>query len=118
VLAEAEAGDPACRQIVLQAGASLGSSAAVVARRLGLGGRRFELIMAGGLFRSRNRLLEGILVDTLHRQAPLATPVHLTCKPVVGATLEALELAGLPTDPGVRDRLVAASEGLAVAPGA
>jgi N-acetylglucosamine kinase-like BadF-type ATPase len=118
VLQEAEAGDPACRQIVLHAGASLGESAAVVARRLGLGGQRFELVMAGGLFRSRNRLLEGTLVDTLHREAPLAVPVHLTCKPVVGAALDALDLAGLPTDPGVRDRLVASSEGLAVAPGA
>jgi N-acetylglucosamine kinase-like BadF-type ATPase len=117
VLQEAEAGDPACRQIVLHASASLGESAAVVARRLGLGGQRFELVMAGGLFRSRNRLLEGTLVDTLHREAPLAVPVHLTCKPVVGAALDALDLAGLPTDPEVRDRLVASSEGLAVAPG-
>jgi N-acetylglucosamine kinase-like BadF-type ATPase len=118
VLQEAEAGDPACRQIVLHAGASLGESAAVVARRLGLGGQRFEMVMAGGLFRSRNRLLEGTLVDTMARQAPQAVPVHLTCKPVVGAALDALDLAGLPTDPGVRDRLVASSEGLAVAPGA
>jgi N-acetylglucosamine kinase-like BadF-type ATPase len=118
VLQEAEAGDPACRQIVLHAGASLGESAAVVARRLGLGGQRFELVMAGGLFRSRNRLLEGALVDTMARQAPQAVPVHLTCGPVVGAALDALDLAGLPTDPGVRDRLVASSEGLAVAPGA
>lgn len=117
VLQEAEAGDPACRQIVLHAGASLGESAAVVARRLGLGGQRFEMVMAGGLFRSRNRLLEGTLVDTMARQAPQAVPVHLTCKPVVGAALDALDLAGLPTDPGVRDRLVASSEGLAVAPG-
>jgi N-acetylglucosamine kinase-like BadF-type ATPase len=118
VLQEAEAGDPACRQIVLHAGASLGESAAVVARRLGLGGQRFEMVMAGGLFRSRNRLLEGTLVDTMARQAPQAVPVHLTCKPVVGAALDALDLAGLPADPGVRDRLVASSEGLAVAPGA
>jgi N-acetylglucosamine kinase-like BadF-type ATPase len=118
VLQEAEAGDPACRQIVLHAGASLGESAAVVARRLGLGGQRFEMVMAGGLFRSRNRLLEGTLVDTMARQAPQAVPVHLTCRPVVGAALDALDLAGLPTDPGVRDRMVASSEGLAVAPGA
>ena len=118
VLQEAEAGDPACRQIVLHAGASLGESAAVVARRLGLGGQRFEMVMAGGLFRSRNRLLEGTLVDTMARQAPQAVPVHLSCRPVVGAALDALDLAGLPADPGVRDRLVASSEGLAVAPGA
>jgi N-acetylglucosamine kinase-like BadF-type ATPase len=118
VLAEAEAGDPACREIVLGAGAALGQSAAVVARRLGLGRQRFELVMAGGLFQSRNRLLEGTLVDTVARQAPLAAPVHLTCKPVVGAALEALELAGIATDPGVHARLVASFEALAVAPGA
>jgi N-acetylglucosamine kinase-like BadF-type ATPase len=118
VLAQAEAGDPACREIVLRAGTALGESAALVARRLGLGGRPFETVMAGGLFQSRNRLLEGALVDTLHRQAPLAAPVHLTCKPVVGAALEALELAGAATDPEVRDRLVASSQGLAVSPGA
>jgi N-acetylglucosamine kinase-like BadF-type ATPase len=118
VLAEAEAGDPACREIVLRAGAALGSSAEVVARRLGLGRQRFEVVMAGGLFRSRNRLLEGNLVDTFRRQAPLAAPVHLTCRPVVGAALEALELAGVATDPGVRERLVASCEGLAVSPGA
>jgi N-acetylglucosamine kinase-like BadF-type ATPase len=51
---------------------------------------------AGGLFRSRNRLLEGTLVDTLARQAPLAAPVHLTCKPVVGAALEAWSWPGSP----------------------
>jgi N-acetylglucosamine kinase-like BadF-type ATPase len=118
VLQEAEAGDPACREIVLRTGVALGEAAAVVARRLGLGGERFETVMAGGLFQSRNRLLEGALVDVLHRTAPLAAPVHLTCKPVVGAALEALDLAGVATGPEVRERLVASSHGLAVAPGA
>jgi N-acetylglucosamine kinase-like BadF-type ATPase len=115
VLAEAEAGDPACRAIVLRAGTALGQSAAVVARRLDLGRERFEVVMAGGLFSSRNRLLEGALVDTVRREAPLAAPVHLTCRPVVGAALEALELAGAPADPDVRARLLVSSEGL-VAP--
>ena len=73
--------------------------------------------MAGGLFAGRNRLLETTLADTLHRVAPRAAPVHLTCQPVVGAALEALELAGSPTTtPDVRDRLVASSQGLAVSP--
>ena len=70
--------------------------------------------MAGGLFAGRNRLLETTLADALHQVAPRAAPVHLTCQPVVGAALEALELAGSPTTPGVRDRLVASSQGLAV----
>ena len=114
VLRQAEAGDPACRAIVLQAGAALGDAAAVVARRLDLQHETFEVVMAGGLFAGRNRLLGTTLADALHRVAPRAAPVHLTCQPVVGAALEALELAGSPTTPGVRDRLVASSRGLAV----
>jgi N-acetylglucosamine kinase-like BadF-type ATPase len=114
VLRQADAGDPACRAIVLQAGAALGDAAAVVARRLGLEHEAFEVVMAGGLFAGRNRLLETTMADTLHRVAPRATPVHLTCQPVVGAAIEALELAGGPVTPDVRDRLVLSSQGLAV----
>jgi N-acetylglucosamine kinase-like BadF-type ATPase len=105
VLRQAEAGDPASRAIVLKAGAGLGDAAAVVARRLGMEHERFEVVMAGGLFASRSRLLEATLADTLHRVAPRAAPVHLTCQPVVGAALEALELAGRPATVEVRDRL-------------
>jgi N-acetylglucosamine kinase-like BadF-type ATPase len=118
VLAEAEAGDPACQAIVDRAGAALGGSAAAVARRLGLQGERFELVMAGGLFAGRNRLLETTLAAALRRVAPLADPVHLGCRPVVGAALQALELAGAATGPEVRGRLVASSSpGLAVPAG-
>jgi N-acetylglucosamine kinase-like BadF-type ATPase len=118
VLQEAETGDAACRAIVLRAGVALGESAAVVARRLGLRHESFETVMAGGLFSSRNQLLETTLADILHQVAPRATPVHLTCKPVVGAAVEALDLAGVHPGPEVRDRLVASSRGLAISPGA
>jgi N-acetylglucosamine kinase-like BadF-type ATPase len=117
VLQEAAAGDAACRAIVLRAGVALGESAAVVARRLGLDHERFEVVMAGGLFHSRNDLLETTLADVLHQVAPLAAPVHLTCKPVVGAVLEALDLTGADATPDVRDRLVATSSGLAISRG-
>jgi hypothetical protein len=70
--------------------------------------------MAGGLFAGRNTLLETTLVEVLHRVAPHATPVHLHCKPVVGAALEALELGGVAAIPEVRDLLIASSQGLAV----
>jgi len=45
VLGQAAAGDPACREIVMRAGAALGSSAALVARRLGLDREVFETVM-------------------------------------------------------------------------
>jgi hypothetical protein len=99
---------------VLRAATSLGEAAALVADRLDLRHQRFEMVMAGGLFAGRNRLLETTLVQVLHRVAPHAVPVHLHGKPVVGAALEALELAGLAPTPEVHDRLIASSRGLAV----
>jgi N-acetylglucosamine kinase-like BadF-type ATPase len=107
VLREAAAGDPASTAIVIRAGTELGESAALVARRLGMDRMTFELVMAGGLFRGGSRLLETTLAGALHRVAPLARPVLLACKPVVGAVIEALELAGAGTGPAVRERLVA-----------
>jgi N-acetylglucosamine kinase-like BadF-type ATPase len=112
VLGQAAAGDPACREIVMRAGAALGSSAALVARRLGLDREVFETVMAGGLFRGRSRLLEATLADELHRVAPGAVPVRLACKPVIGAVIEALELAGADTGEQVRERLVACFQGV------
>jgi hypothetical protein len=50
----------------------------------------------------------------VHRVAPRAAPVHLHCKPVVGAALEAIDLGGPPASPEVRDRLIDSSQGLAV----
>ena len=111
VLQEAEAGDPACRAIVIRAGTELGESAALVARRLGMEGDAFELVMAGGLFRGGSRLLEATLTGVLHRVAPRSAPVRLACKPVVGAAIEALELAGVAAGPEVRERLSAAFPG-------
>jgi N-acetylglucosamine kinase-like BadF-type ATPase len=112
VLGQAAAGDPACREIVIRAGAALGSSAALVARRLGLDREVFETVMAGGLFRGRSRLLEATLADKLHRVAPGAVPVRLASKPVIGAVIEALELAGADTGEQVRERLVASFQGV------
>jgi N-acetylglucosamine kinase-like BadF-type ATPase len=106
VLAEAAAGDPACEAIVVRVGTALGESAALVARRLGMDRQAFEMVMAGGLFRGRSQLLETTLTGALHRAAPLARPVLLACKPVIGAVIEALELAGADTGPAVRERLV------------
>jgi N-acetylglucosamine kinase-like BadF-type ATPase len=111
VLREAAAGDPASRAVVVRAGTALGESAALVARRLGMQDEAFEAVMAGGLFRGRSSLLEATLADVLHRVAPRAAPVRLACKPVVGAVVEALALAGEAAGPEVRERLAAAFPG-------
>jgi N-acetylglucosamine kinase-like BadF-type ATPase len=111
VLREAAAGDEACRAIVVAAGTALGEAAALVARRLGLEREAFDMVMAGGLFRGRSRPLEATLAGVLRRVAPEAVPVRLACRPVVGAVIEALLLAGVEVSSDVRRQLAEGSGG-------
>jgi N-acetylglucosamine kinase-like BadF-type ATPase len=113
VLREAAGGDRACRAIVVAAGTALGEAAALVARRLGMQDQAFDVVMAGGLFRGRSRLLEATLAGALFRVAPRAVPVRLACRPVIGAVIEALQLAGVDVTAEVRRRLVDSFEGAA-----
>lgn len=101
VLRVAEEGDEVARRIVVSAGEALGTSAGLVARRLGMDGEPFELVLAGGLFRSRSELLR----DTIREHAPGAELRELRAAPVVGAALMAIELAGGTVDAEVRERL-------------
>ncbi len=57
-------------------------------------------------------LLEATLAEELHRVVPGAVPVRLACKPVIGAVIDALELAGADTGEQVRERLVASFQGV------
>jgi N-acetylglucosamine kinase-like BadF-type ATPase len=100
VLRAAEDGDEAAREIVERAGTELGDSAALVARRLRLE-PGYDLVLAGGLFRSASVLLEGLIRD----RAPGARLVRLDAPPVVGAVLMAIELRGGTPAPAVRRRL-------------
>jgi N-acetylglucosamine kinase-like BadF-type ATPase len=94
VLEAAEHGDGPARSIVDRAGASLGLSAGLVARRLGLEDDAVEVVLSGGLFRSASRLLAQSLERELHRHAPRAVTMRLEVPPVVGAALRAMELLG------------------------
>ena len=62
--------------------------------RLGMDSEPFELVLAGGLFRSRSRLLRESILD----RVPSASLRELRAAPVVGAALMAMELAGHPVD--------------------
>ena len=101
VLRVAEEGDEVARRIVGWAGGELGGSAALVAHRLGMESEPFELVLAGGLFRNRSRLLR----DSILERVPSAELRELRAAPVVGAALMAMELAGHTVDEEVRERL-------------
>jgi N-acetylglucosamine kinase-like BadF-type ATPase len=100
VLEAAAQGDVAAQEIVERAGYELGSSAALVARRLRLD-PGYDLVLAGGLFRSGSALLEGLIVE----HAPGARLVRLIAPPVVGAVLMAMELSGSAPGAAVQGRL-------------
>ena len=101
MLRAAEDGDEVAGRIVTSAGGELGRSAALVARHLEMDSEPFELVLAGGLFRSRSRLLR----DSILAAVPSAELRELRAAPVVGAVLMAVELAGHTVTEEVRDRL-------------
>jgi len=55
-----------------------------------------EVVLSGGLFRTPNRYLLDELELGVRRTAPRAELRPLTCPPVVGAALLAMELAEVP----------------------
>jgi len=105
LMEEADGGDGAAREIVLRAGRELGGGAVVVIRRLGMEDEEFDLVLAGGLFRSANALLLDTLRGTVQAVAPGARPVRLDVPPVVGGVLLAMDAVGWAVTPEVRRRL-------------
>ncbi len=106
VLRAADDGDEAAREIVLASGRALGASANVVAARLGMVEAGYDLVLSGGLFRGRSSLLETAIAEA----APGSHLVPLTTPPAGGATLMALELAGVEVDADLHRRVCSGVE--------
>jgi N-acetylglucosamine kinase-like BadF-type ATPase len=109
VFEAAEAGDLVARRILEHAGSSLGDAAGHIARRLQMDDSEFELVLTGAMFRHESRLLVSALEVTVKRFARFAMPARLEAPPMVGATLLALEMASVPTDPELHATLALAS---------
>jgi len=99
----AEAGDEVARSIIEHAGRELGANANLVAKHLGFTGSDYELVLAGGLFRSATRILVDPLVAVVRTVSPDVKPIRLVRPPVVGAVLLAFELAGVPVEETAAD---------------
>jgi N-acetylglucosamine kinase-like BadF-type ATPase len=117
VIEVAESGDEVARHIVERSGTELGRNAALVATRLGMVETEFELVLAGGLFQSRTRLLVDPLFAAAREGAHRARVVRMGTPPVVGAVAMAMERAEFPVDQAVMDRIASGmSESLRTAP--
>ena len=99
----AKEGDQVARSIVEHAGRELGANANLVAGRLGFAGSDYELVLAGGLFRSATRILVDSLLAVVRTLSPDVHPIRLIKPPVVGAVLLAFELAGGPVEDSASD---------------
>jgi N-acetylglucosamine kinase-like BadF-type ATPase len=100
-------GDGVAREVLRCVGREMGENAVAVARRLELLDEPFDLVMAGGVFRSESEHLLGPLVEIVRASAPLVQPVPLRTAPVVGGVLLAMDAAGDEVSPDAWRRLSA-----------
>jgi N-acetylglucosamine kinase-like BadF-type ATPase len=105
VVLAAEEGDAAARSILVEAGRSLGATAAHVVRRLGMEDDPFDLVLAGGMFRAETRHLVDGLGSVVRPMAPQVRFQPLRDPPVVGAVLMAIDTTGEAPPPGLRRSL-------------
>lgn len=105
VFEAAAEGDEVAQDIIRYAGRELGANAAAIARHLGLACEAFDLVLAGGVFRSGSRLLVDALLEAVREVAPEVRPVALHTAPVAGSVLLAMDATGPAVAPEVQVRL-------------
>jgi len=107
VFAAAAEGDIVAREVLRSIAEELGANAAAVARRLGFGDQPFPLVLAGSVFRANAGLLPDLVLHYARESAPGAQLERLSCPPVVGGVLLALDATGIAETRAVRQRLIA-----------
>jgi len=91
VLDAANQGDAAAKAIVERAGTTIGENAVSVAKELDMLKPGFVLVTAGGVFSSRNSILEESLKRDVANHGAQVALRPLQCPPVVGAVLLAMD---------------------------
>lgn len=94
VFAVAGSGDEVARSIVVRQGEEVVAMAAAALRRLDLIAARPTVVLGGGVLRSRDPLLLGLVRDGIRAAAPNAELTVVTAPPVLGAALLGLEALG------------------------
>lgn len=93
------------RHIVEEHGAELADFGLVAARRVGLEGSPYNLILAGSVLRSPGSPLARSIVERVRRSAPGVLVFHSRYEPAVGALFLALESVGVCIDEPLLARL-------------
>jgi N-acetylglucosamine kinase-like BadF-type ATPase len=96
VFGAAASGDEVARAILDRLADELAAMAVAIIRRLRLVRRDIDVVLAGGLFDARDRVLLERISERVREVAPRASVRPLDRPPVLGALLLALDAAGLP----------------------
>ena len=106
LLDEAQAGDSVAMRIVQEHGRALGDFALAAARRVGIEGTTFTLVLAGGVFRHPSTVLEQAIIERVRSTSPDVRPTYCRFEPVIGVLFTALEAAGGVVDGVLLDKLL------------
>jgi N-acetylglucosamine kinase-like BadF-type ATPase len=106
LLDEAQAGDSVATYIVQEHGRALGDFALAAARRVGIEGTPFTLVLAGGVFRHPSTVLENAIIKRVRSTSPDVRPTYCRFEPVIGVLFTALEAAGCVVDSALLDKLM------------
>lgn len=101
----AQAGDEVARSIVVGHGAALGDYALAAARRVGIEGIPFTLVLTGGVLRHPSPLLPNTLIARVQTTSPQVVPVYSPLEPAAGALILGLEAAGVQVGEAVLARI-------------
>jgi N-acetylglucosamine kinase-like BadF-type ATPase len=101
----ADAGDAAARRIVVSHGKALGDYTIAAARKVGLLGTPFTLVLTGGVLRHPSPLLRNALIERVRESAPDVCAIQSQFEPAAGAVLLALDLMGIVTDATLLEHL-------------
>ena len=91
VFATADAGDAVARGILDRLADELATMAVAIIRRLHLTRRDPAVVLAGGVFRAKDAVLEARIATGIHAVAPDAAVRRLDAPPVLGAALLGLD---------------------------
>jgi len=114
LLDEAHAGDTAARSVVQKHGRALGNYALIAARRVGLEGTAFTLVLAGGVLRHRSSLLADAIIERVRTTSPAVHPVRCRFEPIIGVLFSALEAAQIAIDDTLLGKLIPTIPGAAL----
>ena len=103
----AEEGDATARRVVSDQGAMLGDYALAAARKVGLEGTAFNLVLTGGVLRHPSTRLADAIIARVRTTSPAARAVRSQFEPAIGAVMLALEAAQVAVTEAVAQQLTA-----------